>query len=316
MRVRDRPILSDVYEDSRTFRPVEGSAYVYGYTDETRSSHVGGFEGAADVDFVRIRAVNPDAFATVSETGTEESFTLHSKRRLREFWDGIGRVKAYIDITGLEHHLWAPLLKSALEAGVRPHVVYVEPKSYRSRRSVSMVRLFDLSEEIEGLRGLPGFVTFRQTEDDVCFVPLLGFEGARLQYCYTHVDPPLNKTVPVVGAPGFAPEYPFYTLYANKTTLEGEEPLWSSVRYATASCPFSLYYLLEDIAADYPGDLMKVALIGTKPHALGAVLYAIANGRSRVELIYDWPKRKPGRTSGAGRLHVYHVYELPLSSGN
>ena len=51
---------------------------------------------------------------------------------------------------------------------------------------------------------------------------------------------------------------------------------------------------------------MKIAMVGTKPHALGAVLFALTNP-ARAELIYDHPIRKPGRTGGSDRLLVYHV---------
>jgi hypothetical protein len=47
-------------------------------------------------------------------------------------------------------------------------------------------------------------------------------------------------------------------------------------------------------------------LIGTKPHALGAVLFSLMSG-CPTELVYDHPIRKPGRTDGTERLLVYHV---------
>ena len=78
------------------------------------------------------------------------------------------------------------------------------------------------------------------------------------------------------------------------------------MRFATANDPFSLYYLLQDIADENRDDLLKIAPIGTKPHALGAVLFAITNPQ-KVELVYDHPIRKAKRTQGFSRLLVYHV---------
>lgn len=46
-------------------------------------------------------------------------------------------------------------------------------------------------------------------------------------------------------------------------------------------------------------------MMGTKPHALGAALFATVF--DDVELVYDHPIRKQNRSSGAGRCHVYHV---------
>jgi hypothetical protein len=85
--------------------------------------------------------------------------------------------------------------------------------------------------------------------------------------------------------------------------------------YARANCPFSVWYLLQDIAKAWPGKVLKVAPIGTKPHALGAVLFW-ATSPDIVELVYDHPVRKEKRTSGAWRTSVYHVTAfMPASIG-
>jgi len=119
------------------------------------------------------------------------------------------------------------------------------------------------------------------------------------------VQPPGEKILPIIGVPGFRPEYPFYTYHGNQLPLL-QTHAWRNVRFAIANCPFSLFYVLEDIATDYPGNLLKIAPIGTKPHALGAIVYNIANP-DFVELIYDHPIRKATRTSGLSRLLLYHL---------
>jgi hypothetical protein len=78
------------------------------------------------------------------------------------------------------------------------------------------------------------------------------------------------------------------------------------VRFAPANDPFGLFYLLEDISAARPSDVLRIAPIGTKPHALGAVLFALTNPRS-VELVYDHPVRKAKRTAGVSRTFVYEI---------
>ena len=62
-----------------------------------------------------------------------------------------------------------------------------------------------------------------------------------------------------------------------RTLSDGPRGLYTqNVRFADAACPFRLFYALEDIAAVHSSSVMKVGLLGTKPHALGAVLYALA----------------------------------------
>jgi hypothetical protein len=238
--------------------------------------------------------------------GNTSKIPLRSSSHLANFWKSLNRQNAYLDITGLSHHVWAPLLKSALSQGVKLAVVYMEPKEYRFSITPTEGEIFDLSERITGIAPLPGFTSLRNFDgDNICFIPLLGFEGTRLAYLLEQVQPPGKKIVPVVGLPGFRLEYPFFTYLGNQSHLATTKA-WKNVRFATANNPFSLFHLLADISEHFPNDQLKIAPIGTKPHALGAVLFAITQP-VRVELVYDHPLRKKDRTDGTARLLVYHV---------
>ena len=82
-----------------------------------------------------------------------------------------------------------------------------------------------------------------------------------------------------------------------------------AARYAVANCPFDLFYVLQEVASSFPRHVLRVAPIGTKPHAIGGVLFAIANP-TNVELVYDHPIRKAQRTDGTAHLLTYHVSSL------
>jgi hypothetical protein len=305
MVIRDRPILTDIYASIDAFVPEEGSAYVFCSSIEERSIH-GVFQrqpsdGIALVEVIEEHAT--DIVVTVH--GIDRRVALRSRQQLSALWEAVGTPSVYLDITGLRHHVWAPLLRSALEACSRVVVVYVEPRRYRPSLAPTEGAIYDLSESISGVSPIPGFTSLDDNSDDVCFVPLLGFEGTRLAYLLEKVQPPGGKTVPIVGVPGFMPEYPFVTYLGNRLPLL-EKQAWKEVRYAAANCPFSLFYALEDIAADYPSHRLKIAPIGTKPHAIGAILYKIVRPES-VELVYDHPIRKAKRTEGTARLLAYNV---------
>ncbi len=51
---------------------------------------------------------------------------------------------------------------------------------------------------------------------------------------------------------------------------------------------------------------MKIAPIGTKPHAFGAVLNALSRPYA-TEIVYDNPVRARGRSEGQARVLVYGV---------
>ncbi len=307
MIVNDRPLFTDVYTHVDEFRPEPGSTYLFSVSGEERSAHHREWEAKAhDVNFVRVLDQKP-SLLRVEINGKEIDLPLRNLLVLKDFINKLGVGPIYIDITGLSHHIWAPLLKVILNNCQQALVVYVEPGIYRFSATPKEGEIFDLSERITGISPIPGFISLREPleEENVCFIPLLGFEGTRFSYLLEQAQPPGDKILPVIGVPGFQPEYPFYTYHGNQLPLLRTHS-FRNVRFAIANCPFSLFYTLEDIARDFPEHLLKIAPIGTKPHALGSVLYAIAN-HEHVELIYDHPIRKPTRTSGASRLLVYHV---------
>jgi hypothetical protein len=190
-------------------------------------------------------------------------------------------------------------------------VVYVEPGDYKPSAIPTEGTIFDLSERIRGISPLAGFISLSEPrEEEVCFVPMLGFEGARFAHLLECVQPLGEKVVPIIGVPGFRPEYPFHAYLGNRHALS-ESQSWRKIRFAAANCPFSVFYLLRGIHNEYKGHTLKLAPIGTKPHGLGAVLYAISENRvGPVELVYDHPVRKRGRTRGIDRLLAYDVWKL------
>jgi hypothetical protein len=309
--VRDEPLLTTTTTVA-AFVPEPGSAYLFGTSVEERSAHSAEWERRASaVEFARVTDQQPAGF-TAEVGGSSTTVPLRSKEQLLRFCAAIRSDIVYLDITGLGHHVWAPLLRALLTTKARVLGVYVEPGDYRPSPTPTEGEIFDLSERILGISPLPGFASLTEPGDqDVCFVPLLGFEGTRFAYVLEHVQPPGGKIVPIIGVPGFRAEYPFYTYHGNRAPLMTSRA-WKNVRFARANCPFSLFYALQEVAGAYPHDTLKIAPIGTKPHALGAVLYALATSKP-VELVYDHPIRKATRTTGTAKLLVYHLSALPLA---
>ena len=305
--LRNRPIPTRLFDSPGLFRPCGNSLYVYCRSTEHRSWHVDSWSAhASEVALLSIEEFSRSAFSYVAE-GKVESISLRGSTGLKNFWERNAKEAAYIDITGLPHHVWGPLLRASLDASLSVRVVYAEPVEYRFQRSPTPSDIFDLSDRIEGIAPIPTFVslTDEPSEDATVFVPLLGFEGARFAFMLEQVQPPGEKIVPIVGVPGFRLEYPFHAYQGNQLPLRSSDA-WKKVHFAAANCPFSLYYALEDICQEYSGNRLKIAPIGTKPHALGALLFAICSNEV-VEIVYDYPIRKAQRTEGAARILVYYV---------
>lgn len=303
--VSERPLFTRDFEDPSRFLPVAGSSYLYGVTSEPRSEFALSLvKRSAGVRFVEIRDGEPGTFET-NVIGFER---VPTRRRapLEEFVASLGCGTIYLDITGLGHATWAPLVRICLEANRPFRVIYLEPDTYNESPAPDAGQIFDLSERIDGISPIPLFASLDdRAEDDICFVPLLGFEGVRLSHMLNEVQPLAKKIHPIIGVPGFRPHYPLDAYLGNATPLEKYKAT-RNLRFAKSNCPFSLYYALEEIRDRHPMQQIKVGLIGTKPHALGAILFAIAHA-DEVEIVYDNVKRKDGRTTGTARCLVYGV---------
>ena len=301
----NRPLLTESFSALDRFRPDAGSTYIFGSSVEERSDHSIAWENAADgVGFVQV-VEQSDTTCVVKVAEEFLTLVLRNRSMLASLWERLSPNPLYIDITGLSHHVWAPLIKSSLEADLVLRVVYVEPGDYRFSNSPTEGAIFDLSNDIRGISPLPGFTTLRGKSEDFLFVPLLGFEGARLSYVLEQVQPLGDRVLPIVGVPGFRPEYPFHTYLGNRLPFLSTKS-WRNTHFARANCPFSLFYALLDIVENARYSDIRVAPIGTKPHSLGAILFSLS-GVHPIEIIYDHPIRKQDRTKGSSRVSVYHA---------
>ncbi len=302
-----RPLFTRTFEDVKDFTPPNDAGYIYGIFEE-RSLHVQSLlASATGVKFVELAEIT--SFEVSTSLSGVPKLTLRNRDDFDALFGSLGCTTVYIDITGLAHHIWAPLIRTALDFRLTVRAVYVEPADYHYSHFPRQGEIFDLSERIDGIAPIPLFATLiSPAEKEVCFVPLLGFEGTRFAYMIEQIEPPGQKIIPVIGVPGFRAEYPFHTYLGNSPKL-AETGAWKNARYAKANCPFSLFYVLGDILGHFPEEHVKVAPIGTKPHALGAVLKCIHSKRP-IELVYDHPKRKRQRTSGAFHCLVYEISEF------
>ena len=234
-----------------------------------------------------------------------DELSLRNQGNLLEFINHLNASTIFLDITGLPHHVWMPLTKVCIFAKLEVNCIYVEPKSYTYNPTPKAGEFFDLSERIQGFYPVPTFARLgRRLSEDSMLVPLLGFEGIRFRHLVERIEPNERNITPVIGVPGFELEYPFHTIEGNAAVLSNTRS-WQRVNYVDASCPFSLYSYLTELRRDAPGQYLQIATIGTKPHALGAMMFAIKD--QEVELLYDHPIRRRGRTTGFARCHLYYV---------
>lgn len=302
MNIRGNPCLVEVFESPKKLRMLKNAVLICGNNEEERQSW---YSHVSVDERIEILGDDGNSFEAIIKR-QKKSYRLRAAKDLKEFFFEVKALRIFLDLTSLPHHIWAPLLRASINERLNVEVTYVEPEDYKILSEGDQGLVFDLSERISGIAPIPGFLTLTDdNEDQFCLVALLGFEGPRFAHVVEVVDPPGGKIYPVIGMPGFRIEYPQHAFYCNRITLR-DTKAWKNVRYADASDPFSLCYVLEAIAQENPGVLLKVAPIGTKPHALGAFLFFL-KARRQVEFIYDHPIRKRERSEGVGKLHIYHA---------
>ena len=211
-----------------------------------------------------------------------------------------------IDITSLPMSVWGPLVRVAVLDKRELWLVYTEPGEYQAHKSPTPPELFDLSERVGDVEALPGMARLKgpSPETPLLLTIFLGFEGGRARHITTTVDPE-PTIVPVVAVPGMHAEYATQAVECNREFLSNTGS-FTHLKWVDAVCPFSVRELLTEIASDNSESYMYIAPIGTKPHAVGALLYMLTDS-SPCEIIYDHPTPRLGGTTGLGKTHLYRV---------
>lgn len=306
-------LYTSVFSKIGDFSPVAGSSYLYGYSPEARSHSVDELieKHSSTVKFIKIEEGERDFIVDI---GAGETYNLRSSDSVKKFLKTHEAETLYIDVTGLSNRICASLLNNSIKAIKTSSIkyikiIYAEPSSYDIKQFKTEGVFNDLSEKIDGIEPLPGFATiFPEDIDEIHLVALLGFEGGRFTHLLENIQPPKDNIIPIIGVPGFRIEYPFVAYWGNRSPLE-EYDTWRNIKYAAANSLVDIYMLLSKILEKNPNGKIKLAPIGTKPHAIGAVLFAIKHPQN-VELVYDNPKRKKKRTDGVGQVVECFVSKL------
>ena len=219
-----------------------------------------------------------------------------------------------VDISGVDHTFWAGCMVEFKDRVAALYFIYTEPTTYRFaiRQSAEHdfeTGLFDLSDRSRGVSPLPRFANLHGPElygARSVFVPLLGFEGRRVLNVLSGLDPTPPDIVPIVGVPGYRLEFPTYTVTCNEAFF-GDTRSEAKIRYASANDPFETRDVLRSIGEDFPDTYMYIAPIGTRPHTVGALMFADEE-RERAEILFDHPIRKSQSRQGTGCAHLYRIF--------
>lgn len=286
----------------------ENSLYLYGHDDEYRASACAKqlMQSTTNVAFVELEYIDKDLMYVCGST--EKPITLRSGNALSEFFKKYGFHRIYIDVSGMEVRMVAALLLRAVEERLEVHVIYAEPQNYITEKFHKEGADQEWAGNIDGIEPLPGFVNFATSNDEFLFCVFLGFEGGRFRHMISQMQPMDDLTFPVYGIPGFRIEYPYNAYWSNHKGMTKTQSA-GNVKYASANSIVDAYLLLERISKANKGIKMLVAPIGTKPHTIASIAFAIKYFKD-VEIVYDNPKKIESRSEGIGNIFDCHLSKL------
>ncbi|MCX6250568.1 MAG: hypothetical protein NTX61_07445 [Bacteroidetes bacterium] len=311
--IKDNYLYSTVYSSLNEFLPENNCTYFYGHSTEGRS-YIAEDLISKYSHFVRFVEIKEIAHDIILDISSNTEYNLRSSDSMKGFLSPYKSSLIYIDSSGLNNRICAALLKNAYKCFKQLKfkdikIIYAEPATYKVIQFSTEGIFNDLSERIEGIEPLPGFSSIiPYGSKDTFFIALLGFEGGRFKYILENIQPTKGTIYPVIGVPGFRAEYPFVAYWGNRRPLDDKD-IWCNIKYAAANSIVDIYTLLAKMLKSSPSGRLKIAPIGTKPHAIGAILFAIKHPL-KVELIYDNPKRVKKRTDGVGKIIECSVYKL------
>lgn len=298
------------YNEICGYNLLDDSLYFFEQDTEARSIHCSNElrNNNPKTQFIGIIESKDDIIELVKDGQQIDSLSLHSGISIHTVLRKMQATCVYLDVTGMNCRVAAPILKVMLEENIPGKVVYAEPYDYLLEEFQKEGLHKDWSEMVDGVNPLPGFVNLIPYDDPPVFVSLLGFEGGRFAYLVSDQNP-LDKSIrPIVGVPGYKMNYPYISLWGNRKVLT-QRRCWNRIEYAEANSIVDIYDKLDQIFNSSHKNRMMVAPIGTKPHAIGAIIYAIKHPKE-VEILYDNPKRTLHRTEGVGRISICDVTKL------
>ncbi|SPE50930.1 conserved hypothetical protein [Verrucomicrobia bacterium] len=185
-------------------------------------------------------------------------------------------------------------------------LVYLEPENYfRPRQSLIVHRRdFELSEEVGEFAAVPG--NARLLKPDRTKVALfVGFEGQRMNRFLEQTGVSPSACSIVFGVPAFQPGWEMDAFANNLRVLKGNQ-MAGRICFCGAQNPLSAYDAVERIYRSCnTGERLLMVPVGTKPHGIGAALFACEHSDAGV--VYDNPKRKDKRSGSVGGWHLFDI---------
>lgn len=180
-------------------------------------------------------------------------------------------------------------------------VCYFEPEEYvkNSQSLEELENTYVISDDGEGIEFIPPFLA--RTRNSTMVVSL-GFEGHRFGAIMESEDFSPKDFVCLIGVPAFKLGMEKTSFKMNIQSLKESE---ARILMSGANDPFETNKNLDKVLQAVDGNnAIVLAPFGTKPAALAMCVFAV-NNKKQTGVIYDFAKRRLGRSTGVGMTHFW-----------
>lgn len=181
------------------------------------------------------------------------------------------------------------------------YAFYTEPKYYLQHYNIWGNREQNVSER--NYKVLDEYFV-SATPDKTLLVCFLGFEYMVSKYVSENAN--VKDTIVVNGFPSYYPKLKDISLANNYELVSTLNP--KNIYRSRANDPFSAYNTLKTIQSNYSDFVLNVCVLGTKPMALGACIFALENENS-VKVSYPSPRVYTSAKSKEASEMWYYVFE-------
>jgi len=187
-------------------------------------------------------------------------------------------------------------------------LIYAEPKEYKKGKNKEFQDEFDLTTSSGKFQKIPPYSLLidSTSSEKAILIPFLGFENNRLGRIMESDDGArYEKYIPILALPAFEAGWENISLRRHYEELKNT----NTMKFSPANNPYETYKVLDLIQKNERNKNLVLAPIGTKPHALGAIIFLINKKEEdiKVGLTYDFPKKKEKRTDGIGNIYEYSL---------
>ena len=206
-----------------------------------------------------------------------------------------------LDITGFIKPYFFRILKGLISVYEFEDVqiVYTEPRFYHKN-----LEEHPFSKGPGKIAEIPGFGSHEGKKE--LLVIMLGFEGNRSLEILNEIDP--HKTIAINGFPSYLLDYKDQSIILNKDFLF-QSGCGKVITRASANDPIETFEVLETILEENSEHLITVAPLGTKPMALGSLMFLLKHPDS-CRAVFSYPQEYVSKDHPAQQYGKTWFYRL------